>query len=84
MYINNIILCLFAAAIDNISNVQSGDAIVCFKKSDIYKVSQQLERTKNSPAVIYGSLPAGSPLTNFYFGTKQKRSVVNYRYMFLL
>ena len=52
--------------IDDIKSVQSGDAIVCFRKSDIYKVSQQLQSTGHSAAVIYGSLPAGeSPVVNY-------------------
>ena len=43
----------------DLKNVEPGDAIVCFSKADIYKVTQNLERLGIESAVIYGSLPAG-------------------------
>lgn len=49
-------------AIGSLSNVQSGDCIVCFSKQDIYSVSRGLERQGVECAVIYGSLPPGTKL----------------------
>ncbi len=49
-------------AVQNLSNVQPGDCIVCFSKQDIYSVSRGLERLGVECAVIYGSLPPGTKL----------------------
>ncbi|ELU08439.1 hypothetical protein CAPTEDRAFT_184427 [Capitella teleta] len=43
--------------------VQPGDAVVCFTKADIYKVSQKLETIGIESAVIYGSLPSGTKVS---------------------
>lgn len=45
--------------LDSINNIEAGDAIVCFSKNDIYRLCGLLKETEHSPAVIYGSLPAG-------------------------
>lgn len=49
-------------AVETLSNVEPGDCIVCFSKSDIYSVSRGLEKLGVECAVIYGSLPPGAKL----------------------
>lgn len=49
-------------AVENLSNVEPGDCIVCFNKQDIYAVSRGLEKLGVECAVIYGSLPPGTKL----------------------
>lgn len=44
-------------------NIQPGDCIVCFNKQDIYKVSRELESMGIEVAVIYGSLPPNTKLS---------------------
>ena len=46
----------------NINNIQKGDCIVCFNKSDIYNIALQLEKMGHEVAVIYGSLPPSTKL----------------------
>ncbi len=45
------------ASIDKLENVEAGDCIVCFNKTDIYSVSKALERMGHDVAVIYGAMP---------------------------
>ena len=45
--------------LDSFDRIRPGDAIVCFKKNDIYHVSRQLEKMGMECAVIYGTLPPG-------------------------
>ncbi|KAJ8685529.1 hypothetical protein QAD02_021322, partial [Eretmocerus hayati] len=47
-------------ALCSLSNIQAGDCIVCFSKTDIYTVSRNLEQQNIDVAVIYGSLPPGT------------------------
>ncbi|OAF66361.1 hypothetical protein A3Q56_05920 [Intoshia linei] len=47
-------------ALVSLANVQPGDCIVCFSKSDIYKVNVELEKLKTKNCVIYGTLPPGT------------------------
>ena len=49
-------------AVNDLSNIQPGDCIVCFNKQDIYHVSRGLERLGVDCAVIYGSLPPATKL----------------------
>ena len=50
-------------ALVSLDNIQPGDCIVCFSKKDIYSVSLQLERKGHNVAVIYGTLPPGTKLS---------------------
>ena len=50
-------------ALGNLSNVRPGDCIVCFNKQDILLITRQLEAMDKQMAVIYGSLPPGTKLT---------------------
>ncbi|XP_028916281.1 ATP-dependent RNA helicase SUPV3L1, mitochondrial [Ornithorhynchus anatinus] len=50
-------------ALESLDNLQPGDCIVCFSKNDIYSVSRQIEIRGLESAVIYGSLPPGTKLT---------------------
>ncbi|XP_037089380.1 LOW QUALITY PROTEIN: ATP-dependent RNA helicase SUV3 homolog, mitochondrial-like [Pollicipes pollicipes] len=50
------------AALGSLQNVQPGDCIVCFNKSDIYTISREIESLGHECAVIYGSLPPGAKL----------------------
>lgn len=43
----------------SLENVMAGDCIVCFSKSNIYSLCQELEKLGKECAVIYGSLPPG-------------------------
>uniref|UniRef100_A0A8C5REV4 ATP-dependent RNA helicase SUPV3L1, mitochondrial n=1 Tax=Laticauda laticaudata TaxID=8630 RepID=A0A8C5REV4_LATLA len=47
----------------SLDNLHPGDCIVCFNKNDIYSVSRQIEFRGLECAVIYGSLPPGTKLT---------------------
>lgn len=50
-------------ALESLDNLRPGDCIVCFSKNDIYSVSRQIEARGQECAVIYGSLPAGTKLS---------------------
>ncbi|KAJ1143240.1 hypothetical protein NDU88_009551 [Pleurodeles waltl] len=50
-------------ALETLDNLQPGDCIVCFNKNDIYSVSRQIEARGLECAVIYGSLPPGTKLS---------------------
>ncbi|XP_070608287.1 ATP-dependent RNA helicase SUPV3L1, mitochondrial isoform X2 [Erythrolamprus reginae] len=50
-------------ALESLDNLHPGDCIVCFNKNDIYSVSRQIEFRGLECAVIYGSLPPGTKLT---------------------
>ncbi|XP_015261078.1 PREDICTED: ATP-dependent RNA helicase SUPV3L1, mitochondrial [Gekko japonicus] len=50
-------------ALESLDNLRPGDCIVCFSKNDIYSVSRQIEARGQECAVIYGSLPPGTKLT---------------------
>ncbi|KAL8186968.1 UNVERIFIED_CONTAM: ATP-dependent RNA helicase supv3l1, mitochondrial [Gekko kuhli] len=50
-------------ALESLDNLRPGDCIVCFSKNDIYSVSRQIEARGKECAVIYGSLPPGTKLT---------------------
>uniref|UniRef100_A0A8C4Y941 ATP-dependent RNA helicase SUPV3L1, mitochondrial n=1 Tax=Gopherus evgoodei TaxID=1825980 RepID=A0A8C4Y941_9SAUR len=50
-------------ALESLDNLRPGDCIVCFNKNDIYSVSRQIEARGLECAVIYGSLPPGTKLT---------------------
>nr|XP_028585294.1 ATP-dependent RNA helicase SUPV3L1, mitochondrial [Podarcis muralis] len=50
-------------ALESLDNLRPGDCIVCFSKNDIYSVSRQIETRGLECAVIYGSLPPGTKLT---------------------
>ncbi|XP_077206665.1 ATP-dependent RNA helicase SUPV3L1, mitochondrial [Paroedura picta] len=50
-------------ALESLDNLRPGDCIVCFSKNDIYSVSRQIESRGQECAVIYGSLPPGTKLT---------------------
>lgn len=49
-------------AVNTLDNIEAGDCIVCFSKSDIYSVSRGLEALGREVAVIYGGLPPGTKL----------------------
>ncbi|XP_078037034.1 suv3 RNA helicase isoform X4 [Augochlora pura] len=49
-------------ALKTLAAVQPGDCIVCFNKSDIFYISQTIEKMGKQVAVIYGSLPPGTKL----------------------
>ncbi|XP_048863146.1 ATP-dependent RNA helicase SUPV3L1, mitochondrial [Brienomyrus brachyistius] len=50
-------------AVESLDNLQPGDCIVCFSKNDIYSISRQVEARGLECAVIYGSLPPGTKLS---------------------
>ncbi|XP_062989095.1 ATP-dependent RNA helicase SUPV3L1, mitochondrial [Elgaria multicarinata webbii] len=50
-------------ALESLDKLRPGDCIVCFSKNDIYAVSRQIEARGLECAVIYGSLPPGTKLT---------------------
>jgi ATP-dependent RNA helicase SUPV3L1/SUV3 len=50
-------------AVASLDNVKAGDCIVCFSKKDIYSVSLQLEKKGHEVAVIYGTLPPTTKLS---------------------
>ncbi|XP_074856342.1 ATP-dependent RNA helicase SUPV3L1, mitochondrial [Carettochelys insculpta] len=50
-------------ALESLDNLRPGDCIVCFNKNDIYSVSRQIEARGLECAVIYGSLPPGTKLS---------------------
>ncbi|XP_061491182.1 ATP-dependent RNA helicase SUPV3L1, mitochondrial [Rhineura floridana] len=50
-------------ALESLDKLRPGDCIVCFSKNDIYSVSRQIEARGLECAVIYGSLPPGTKLT---------------------
>ncbi|XP_047437545.1 ATP-dependent RNA helicase SUPV3L1, mitochondrial [Mugil cephalus] len=50
-------------AVESLDNLRPGDCVVCFSKSDIYSISRQIEARGQECAVIYGSLPPGTKLT---------------------
>lgn len=50
-------------AVESLDNLSAGDCIVCFSKNDIYSISRQIEIRGLECAVIYGSLPPGTKLS---------------------
>uniref|UniRef100_A0A668U750 ATP-dependent RNA helicase SUPV3L1, mitochondrial n=1 Tax=Oreochromis aureus TaxID=47969 RepID=A0A668U750_OREAU len=50
-------------AVESLDNLRPGDCIVCFSKNDIYSISRQIEARGQECAVIYGSLPPGTKLS---------------------
>ncbi|XP_028298859.1 ATP-dependent RNA helicase SUPV3L1, mitochondrial [Gouania willdenowi] len=50
-------------AVETLDNLRPGDCIVCFSKNDIYSLSRQIEARGLECAVIYGSLPPGTKLS---------------------
>ncbi|XP_048126516.1 ATP-dependent RNA helicase SUPV3L1, mitochondrial [Alosa alosa] len=50
-------------AVESLDNLRPGDCIVCFSKNDIYSISRQIELRGQECAVIYGSLPPGTKLS---------------------
>ncbi|XP_018605074.1 ATP-dependent RNA helicase SUPV3L1, mitochondrial [Scleropages formosus] len=50
-------------ALESLDNLQPGDCVVCFSKNDIYSISRQIEVRGLECAVIYGSLPPGTKLS---------------------
>lgn len=50
-------------ALESLDNLRPGDCIVCFSKNDIYSISRQIEAKGLECAVIYGSLPPGTKLS---------------------
>lgn len=50
-------------ALGSLDNLRPGDCIVCFSKNDIYSISRQIEARGLECAVIYGSLPPGTKLS---------------------
>ncbi|XP_035508285.1 ATP-dependent RNA helicase SUPV3L1, mitochondrial [Morone saxatilis] len=50
-------------AVESLDNLSPGDCIVCFNKNDIYSISRQIEARGKECAVIYGSLPPGTKLS---------------------
>ncbi|XP_061670301.1 ATP-dependent RNA helicase SUPV3L1, mitochondrial isoform X1 [Syngnathoides biaculeatus] len=51
------------SAVESLDNLRAGDCIVCFSKNDIYSISRQIEAKGLECAVIYGSLPPGTKLS---------------------
>uniref|UniRef100_A0A0K0DVZ8 RNA helicase n=1 Tax=Strongyloides stercoralis TaxID=6248 RepID=A0A0K0DVZ8_STRER len=49
-------------ALQDISNVKKGDALICFSKRDVYKFGRILKEKKIPFSVIYGQLPPGTKL----------------------
>lgn len=56
-------LSILDQALDSLDNLRPGDCIVCFSKNDIYSISRQIEAKGLKCAVIYGSLPPGTKLS---------------------
>ncbi|KAG9510578.1 ATP-dependent RNA helicase SUPV3L1, mitochondrial, partial [Fragariocoptes setiger] len=56
-------LCIEKDALESLNNVRPGDCIVCFSKEHIYQVSMGLEQRGFQVAVIYGTLPPGTKLS---------------------
>ncbi|KAG9485066.1 hypothetical protein GDO78_008267 [Eleutherodactylus coqui] len=50
-------------ALQSLDNLRPGDCIVCFNKNDIFSVSRQIEARGLQCAVIYGSLPPGTKIS---------------------
>ncbi|XP_029354935.1 ATP-dependent RNA helicase SUPV3L1, mitochondrial [Echeneis naucrates] len=50
-------------AVETLDNLRPGDCVVCFSKNDIYSISRQIEARGLECAVIYGSLPPGTKLS---------------------
>ncbi|XP_045888315.1 ATP-dependent RNA helicase SUPV3L1, mitochondrial [Micropterus dolomieu] len=50
-------------AVESLDNLSPGDCVVCFSKNDIYSISRQIEARGLQCAVIYGSLPPGTKLS---------------------
>ncbi|AWP01715.1 putative ATP-dependent RNA helicase SUPV3L1 mitochondrial-like [Scophthalmus maximus] len=50
-------------ALESLDKLRPGDCIVCFSKNDIYSISRQIEISGQECAVIYGSLPPGTKLS---------------------
>lgn len=50
-------------AVESLDKLRPGDCIVCFSKNDIYSISRQIEARGLECAVIYGSLPPGTKLS---------------------
>lgn len=50
-------------ALESLDQLRPGDCIVCFSKNDIYSLSRQIEARGQECAVIYGSLPPGTKLS---------------------
>lgn len=50
-------------AVESLDNLHPGDCIVCFSKNDIYSISRQIEIRGQECAVIYGSLPPGTKMS---------------------
>ncbi|XP_037611051.1 ATP-dependent RNA helicase SUPV3L1, mitochondrial [Sebastes umbrosus] len=50
-------------AVESLDNLSAGDCIVCFSKNDIYSISRQIEIRGLECAVIYGSLPPSTKLS---------------------
>uniref|UniRef100_A0A8C7TSU5 ATP-dependent RNA helicase SUPV3L1, mitochondrial n=1 Tax=Oncorhynchus mykiss TaxID=8022 RepID=A0A8C7TSU5_ONCMY len=50
-------------AVESLDNLRPGDCVVCFSKNDIYSISRQIESRGLECAVIYGSLPPGTKLS---------------------
>jgi ATP-dependent RNA helicase SUPV3L1/SUV3 len=55
-------LTIMDKALQSFDKVEPGDCFVCFNKSDIYTVVQNLEKNGHEVAVIYGSMPPGVKL----------------------
>lgn len=51
------------SALCSLQNVLPGDCIVCFSRSEIFTVTNAIEKMGNKVAVIYGSLPPGTKLS---------------------
>lgn len=45
-----------------LTNIRSGDCIVCFNRDSIYQVTSDLERLGHQVAVVYGTMPPGAKL----------------------
>ncbi|CAG2100687.1 unnamed protein product [Medioppia subpectinata] len=50
-------------ALVSLDNIKPGDCIVCFSKKDIFGVSLELEKRGHEVAVIYGTLPPATKLS---------------------
>jgi len=67
-----------SSSLENISNTQPGDCVVCFNKNDIYNVSRALEKQGKDVAVIYGSLPPNTKLAMAKKVQRPARSMQNF------
>ncbi|XP_076012349.1 ATP-dependent RNA helicase SUPV3L1, mitochondrial [Genypterus blacodes] len=56
-------LSILDSALESLDNLRPGDCIVCFSKNEIYAISRQIEARGQQCAVIYGSLPPGTKLS---------------------